>query len=252
MRQRILPQSAIDAFDTPEGVAEQVQHFKSLLGFNSHSVFSMLDVGGGTGFFANAIKTEFPHAEITILDLDEQSVMKGTKLGLNAIHGSIIDPPAAIRSRKFDVISLNLMLHHIIGDDDWSTLALQRCALTRVCELLANQGHIFLHEICYEGRLFRDSSARLIYQVTASRCLGKALKLVGKAMPALSANTAGVGVRFRSMHGWSVLANSLKLKVVSVCQSEPEGHSWLRRTLLLIREVRRQSYLLRPITRKEL
>ena len=112
MQQRILPRSAIDAFDTPEGMAEQLQHFKSLLGFNPGSVFSLLDVGGGTGFFASAVKAEFPHAEITILDLDEQSVVKGNKSGLNAIHGSIIDPPAEVRGRKFDVVSFNLILHH--------------------------------------------------------------------------------------------------------------------------------------------
>ena len=79
--QRILPQSAIDAFDTPEGVAEQLQHLKLLLRYKHLSVFSLLDVGGGTGFFATAVQNEFPNAEITILDLDQQSVTKATQLG---------------------------------------------------------------------------------------------------------------------------------------------------------------------------
>jgi SAM-dependent methyltransferase len=252
VQQRILPQSAIDAFDTPEGMAEQLQHFKSLLGFNPRSVFSLLDVGGGTGFFASAIQTKFPYAEITILDLNEQSVMKGKQLGLNAIHGSILDPPAEVRGRKFDVVSFNLIFHHIIGGDESSTFDLQSRALTQVRGLLANQGQMFVHEICYEGRLFPDLSARLIYEITASRCLSKVLRLVGRAIPALRANTAGIGVRFRPTRGWMALANRSGLEVVNACQGEPEGHSWLRRILLLIREVRRQSLLLRPAKGKEL
>lgn len=246
VQQRLLPERAHEAFDTAEGMAEQLQHFKSLLGYNHQSVFSLLDVGGGAGFFARAVQIEFPHAEVTILDLDEQSVMKGTKLGLNAIHGSIIDPPTEVREKLFDVISFNLILHHIIGDDEPSTQDLQRRALKQVRDLLANDGLIFVHEICYEGRLFPDLSARLIYHMTANRYLSQAVRLAGKAIPALKANTAGVGVRFRPASGWILLADMSGLDIVNACQGGQEGHSWLRTTLLLIREVRRQSWLICP------
>jgi len=250
--QRVLPRSAIDEFDTPEGVAEQLQHFKSLLGFNVHSVFSVLDVGGGTGFFVSALKAEFPHGDATILDLDEASVIKGMNLGLTAIHGSIIEPPAAILSRKFDVISFNLVLHHIIGDTDSSTVDLQRRALCQACTLLTNGGRLFVHEICYEGRLVPDSSALLIYQISSSRRFSRALRFVGKISPALRSNTAGIGVRFRPASGWVSLAGTLGLQVIGACEGGPEGHSLLRKTLLLIREVRRCSLVLRPVNGKTL
>src|SRR5262245_6771404 len=159
VEQRVLPQMAIDAFDTHEGTAEQLQHFKTLLGYTRESVFSLLDVGGGTGFFATAVQREFPHAAITILDLDESSVRKGRESGLNALQGSILDPPDEIRAKKFDVVSFNLMLHHIIGDDEPSTYDLQRRALEQGRSLMTNEGKMFVHEICYEGRVLRDLSA---------------------------------------------------------------------------------------------
>ena len=137
-----------------------------------------MDVGGGTGFFVSALQTELPHVEATILDLDEASVIKGTNLGLTSIYGSIVEPPAAILAKKFDVISFNLFLHHIIGNTDASTADLQRLALERACTLLANGGHIFVHEICYEGIVVPDSSALLIFQITSSRCISEVLRFV--------------------------------------------------------------------------
>jgi SAM-dependent methyltransferase len=243
-KQRVLPQMAIDAFDTPEGTAEQLQHFKTMLGYTHESVFSLLDVGGGTGFFASAVQNEFPHAAITILDLDESSVRKGIASGLNALHGSIINPPTEIRGKTFDVVSFNLMLHHIIGDDEPSTYELQRRALEQGLKLMSNEGKMFVHEICYEGRLLRDLSARLIYGITSSRFIGAAIRVMGKAIAALSANTAGIGVRFRPSHAWMTLASKAGLSLVSGCKGEPEQHSWMRTLFLLIREVRRHSWVM--------
>ena len=242
--QRVLPQMAIDAFDTPEGTAEQLQHFKTVLGYARESVFSLLDIGGGTGFFATAVRKEFPRAAITILDLDESSVRKGRESGLNALQGSIIDPPAEIRGEQFDVVSFNLMLHHIIGDDEPSTYDLQRRALEQGRRLMTKEGKMFVHEICYEGRLLRDLSARLIYQITSSRFIGVAIRVIGKAIPSLNANTAGIGVRFRPSHQWMTLASKTGLILAKACKGEPERHSWIRRVCLLIQEVRRHSWLM--------
>ncbi len=103
-----------------------------------------------------------------------------------------------------------------------------------------------MHEICYEGIVVPDSSALLIFQITSSRCISEALRFVGKIIPSLRANTAGIGVRFRPARGWADLASSLGLDLIGTCKGGPEGHSLLRRALLLIREVRRHSLALRP------
>lgn len=244
MTQRVLPKSAIDEFDTPEGVAEQIQHFKNLLGIDPSVVFSILDVGGGTGFFVSALKSEFRNVDATILDLDQASVTKSVRKGLNSIHGSIVAPPRDLMSRRFDVISFNLVLHHIIAETDSSTVALQQQALRQARVLLKDGGRIFVHEICFEGRFFADLSGLLIYRITSSHHLEKVLRFTGTIFSALKANTVGVGVRFRPLIGWEEIARSVGLEALNTCEGGPEGHSLLRKALLLIKEVRRRSLLL--------
>jgi SAM-dependent methyltransferase len=240
--QRLLSSGALDKFRTSEGVAEQIEHFASLLNFDGARAFSVLDVGGGVGFFCDALRVVYPNVRVTILDLDETSVIEARKHGFEAIHGSIIDPPSEILGRRFDVVSFNLVLHHIISSDEGGTAALQRSALDRARSLLTEIGRIFVHEICYEGRVVPDLTGRLIYGVTSSQVLSGIVSGIARIAPSLRANTAGVGVRFRPAVGWVNLVQSLGFEVIGTREGGPEGHSVARRSLLLIREVRRRSF----------
>ena len=71
-------------------------------------------------------------------------------------------------------------------------------------------------------------------------------RFIAKLSPSLKANTFGVGVRFRSHKEWCKLFESLGFKVVGTKIGEEEFVS-LPRRLLLIKNCRRDSFLLEPI-----
>ena len=73
-------------------------------------------------------------------------------------------------------------------------------------------------------------------------------RFVAKWSSSLKANTFGVGVRFRSHKELCKLFEALGFKVVGTKIGEEEFVS-LPRRLLLIKNIRRDSFLLKPIDR---
>jgi hypothetical protein len=104
---------------------------------------------------------------------------------------------------------------------------------------------IFVNEYIYESFFLNNISGWLIYQITSSTILSKIGYFVSKFMPSLQANTFGVGVRFRSHSEWVKLFNSLGFDVIATSLGKQEGIS-LPRRMLLIKNCRRDSFVLRP------
>ena len=107
---------------------------------------------------------------------------------------------------------------------------------------IKSYNYIFINEYIYESMIL-DLSGRLIYEITKSQVLSFLGKMVSYVVPSLRANTFGVGVRFRSNKGWTDIFDSMGFKVVNFIKGAPEPVSFARR-LLLIRECRRDSFLL--------
>lgn len=242
MEQKVLQRSALDAFDTPEGVVEQLRHFKECYGYDRSSPFSLLDVGGGAGYFVSALQEEFPAMRATILDIDESAVFKARGRGLAAEPGSILERLPEHIPGEFDVICFNLVLHHIVAGGARKTRELQMRALSLAGKRLSGNGSVFVHEICYEGRIFPDSTGAMIFQALSNPLFAGIARLAGRFVPSLRANTVGVGVRFRPSSGWVRLIEEAGGKSLKVRPGGTEGHSLSRRLLLNVREVRRCSF----------
>ena len=229
IEQRILKRKALDAFDTNEGVAEQIAHFKLCYEYNRDSKFTLLDIGGGGGYFISALQREYPNMRATILDLDNLAIEKAASNGLNGIVGSVLNPPSQLTSQKFDVICFNLVLHHIIATKDSDTRKLQSLALFNARAISSVGGSIFIHEICYEGRFFSGSSSAIIFHILTNALLSKMTLFISKYVPSLKANTLGVGVRYRAYDAWVKLIKLSGYNIAQECKSGKEGHSFVRR-----------------------
>ncbi len=77
--------------------------------------FFFLDVGGGRGFFADRVLTEFPLSRGIVLDnaasalqANVQNDRKGTLLGSGTELGKLF--PSAM----FDIVFFNFVLHHFV------------------------------------------------------------------------------------------------------------------------------------------
>ncbi|AVA13632.1 hypothetical protein C3E99_07070 [Sphingopyxis sp. MG] len=103
---------------------------------------------------------------------------------------------------------------------------------------------IFVNEYIYQSFL-GTVSGRLIYAITASRILSALAGFAARFIPAFRANTFGVGVRFRAHEEWMALFREAGFVPEAVrIGAEEQIKPPLR--LLLIKTIRRDSFILRP------
>jgi SAM-dependent methyltransferase len=233
--QRILSGDQVEAFYHDKFVEDQTRHFISLLG--TSGTLSVTDVGGGCGFFAKRLGYLAGH-RVRVLDTDEASLEACRKAGVEAARGDALDPSIA---GPAEVVAFNLILHHLVGASGRETRELQRRALALWG---AHAGAVFVNEYIYESWL-GGFSAWLIFQVTRSRLLSWIGRALSALAPSLRANTFGVGVRFRPHGEWLRLFREAGYEVVSAVLGRDEPVS-LPRRLLMIRKIRRDSFLLKP------
>lgn len=128
------------------------------------------------------------------------------------VLASIANAENELRNQRHDLICVNWVLHHLIGDTPSETDALVDEALStsRNLYLLSDNGRISVFEHMYDGILVDDLPGQLIYRITKSRILAEPARRMG-------ANTAGVGVRFRSKRAWKNTFDRLGLTVLRYC-----------------------------------
>lgn len=179
---------------------------------------------------------EIIDAKVRILDSDEVSVKTCCAKGLDATVEDALKPN---KRGDEDVVCFNLILHHLVGVNEFTTLNLQRQAL----DVWGNQAKmIFVNELSYDS-FIGNVSGRLIYFITSNKILSSLAQTISRFVPSLHANTFGVGVRFRSHVEWIKLFEQWGFRVVSSVRGPATSISLARR-LLLIRSIRKDSYIL--------
>ena len=234
--QKILSAEQIEAFYHDQFVEDQVRHFVLLFGANSN-LKNVTDMGGGCGFFAKRLKNQAAY-KVKVVDMDVASVQACRDSGIDATQGDALHPEI---SGHENIVSFNLILHHLVAGSDGGTLALQTAALA---VWRPHVQSVFVNEYIYESYL-RNFSGWLIFRITKSPVLSWFGRVVSKVVPSLKANTFGVGVRFRASQEWRRVFESAGYIVKSCVVGENE-HVSLPRRLLLIKHIRRDSFMLEP------
>jgi hypothetical protein len=237
MEQNKLAEHQLEAFYHDLFVEDQARDFVALLGGNP-SCGEIVDMGGGCGFFAHQLKSQ-SECNVKVIDMDVTSVKACHELGVEAIQGDALSPEITGRE---GVVCFNLILHHLVGESETKTLAMQTGALS--VWKRPHVKYIFVNEYIYES-WFSDISGRLIFQITKSPILSWVGRMVAVVVPSLKANTFGVGVRFRSNAEWIRVFSRAGFRVKASLQGQDEEVS-LPRRMLLIKAIRRNSYLLEP------
>jgi hypothetical protein len=236
--QRTLSQDKIEAFYHDNFVETQVSDFVSLLGptFNPSSE-NIVDIGGGCGFFAKAIRNRMS-ARVRVLDTDIKSIAYCKQAGIDAVYGDALKPEII---GDESIVCFNLILHHLVGASEPETYGLQGRALSG---WHSTARAIFINEYIYESYV-KNISGWLIFQITSNGILSKVGSFIARFVPSLKANTFGVGVRFRSHAEWREMFSGLGFDVVSAVIGKEEYVSFPRR-LLMISSCRRDSFYLKP------
>lgn len=234
--QKKLSNHQIRNFHVHVFVNDQFHDFIKLFD-KKFKALNVVDIGGGAGFFAKKL-SEIHGINIRIIDADVDSVSIAKGLGVNAKVGNAIDPEIF---GDEDVACFNLILHHLIGESESETLALQKKSL------MVWRGQIkalFVNEYIYESYV-KDFSGKLIFFITKNKTLSRIGFLISRFIPSLKANTFGVGVRFRSLADWHKVFHESGYIVQSSIFGCSEYISWPRR-FLLIKKIHRVSFLLIP------
>jgi len=239
-KQNRLSEAQVEAFFNTEFEQDQISDFESLFEdkkFDSNDV--IVDVGGGVGRFAKLL-TERRENTVRVLDIDENSISSLKNVGAHNIEALVADAlnPPMFGDEK--VVTINLILHHLVGQSEEVTRGLQKSAL-KVWR--GKTDFIFINEYIYES-FIGNLSGRLIYYITSSAALSLVGSFVSKFVPSLRANTFGVGVRFRSHSEWLELFEQCGFRVTDCRYGESEFIS-LPRRILFISGIKRNSYLLR-------
>jgi hypothetical protein len=235
--QETLSGEQLEAFYHDEFVADQTRDFVALLGSSGGAGRVVVDVGGGCGFFARRL-VQLAGVRVRVLDMDPVSVETCHQAGVEAVQGDALAPVVAGDEQ---IASFNLVLHHLVGASEKLTRDLQTRA---IAVWRAQVSHVFVNEYIYESHVGR-LSGWLIYQITSSRILSAIGRTIAKIVPSFRANTFGVGVRFRAHQEWRELFQAAGFDVQASVQGASERVAPPLR-LLLIKYIRRDSYLLTP------
>ena len=235
IQQRVLNIKQVEEFYHDMFVTSQVQDFISLIDEVRLPIRKIVDIGGGCGFFADAL-IQKTGLDAQVVDMDPGSIATCHSRGISAELGDALNP--AQRGDE-DVVSFNLILHHLVASSDAETEALQKQA---VAVWRSKAKAVFVNEYIYDS-YFGNVSGWLIYQITSSRLLSAIGKMVAKVVPSLRANTFGTGVRFRANQEWIDLFGDLGFNIAAYRRGPEESVSLARR-MLMIKSCRRDSFLL--------
>ena len=235
--QKQLSDKQLEEFYHDNFVEEQVDDFLSLVGPLAHGAGVVVDMGGGVGFFARRL-ADATSRVVRVVDADPNSVEACKRTGIPAAVGDALAPTIV---GDEDMVCFNLILHHLVGSSEAITRQQQSKALH---VWLGKARRIFINEYIYES-YFGSLSGWLIFQITGSRALSRIARIVARVVPALRANTFGVGVRFRARGDWIRLFRAAGYDVKASIEGDEEYVAPPLR-LLLIKCIRRDSFLLEP------
>ena len=242
VQQSALKTEQIEEFYHDAFVKSQVEDFTDIIGEYKLPIKKVLDIGGGCGFFANALAQQL-ELHTKVIDTDAASVAACAEIGVPAEIGDALNP--AQRGDE-DIVCFNLILHHLVASSDVATAALQKRALD---VWMDKAEALFINEYIYDSYI-KNASGWLIYRITSSKVLSALCQVVAQFVPSLRANTFGTGVRFRADREWVNMFDKWGFRIAAHRRGREEYVS-LPRRMLLIKSCRRDSYLLVPKLKME-
>ncbi len=156
------------------------------------------------------------------------------------VQASALDLTTPLADRRFDLVIVNNLLHHLVGPSRQLTREnVVRC-LGEMRQLLSTDGRILIYETTYEGWWPGIDPGDLIYLLPSIRA-----PLLAKPLRRLGANTAGIGVGFRSRAGWRSVFGDASLQIEAERVGFVGTTAWLRFVALGIRRMGAHFFLLR-------
>jgi hypothetical protein len=194
--------------------------------------FSFLDIGGGNGIFTDKILNTYNNSTGTIVDNSEFLINKNQSNNRKkVILDSVENLDNILNNAHFDLVFINWVLHHLVAESYAETEMNVVNILTLSSQFLNADGRISIFEDIYDGIWFDNLPSHLIYHLTSLKSLAGLMNMWG-------ANTAGVGVCFRSKANWMSIIQKSKLRMIEYTDDDNVYLSFPRRLFLHVGRVR--------------
>lgn len=231
---KVLSDDQTEAFDT-EYVSpklRQIYDKHMMERFDKNEQFRVLDIGGGNGVFADSLLDLYPNCNVDLLDYSEQLISRNSKHPRKKLIVASVEEISNHNDlEEYDLICMHWVLHHFVCDSYQETTHM----LTRVLKMCRGRlkpgGRISIFENMYDGMLLDSLPSHLIYRLTSAKSIAGLTRKFG-------ANTAGIGVCFRSRKSWYKLIMSCDYKEVAYSDSEAWKFNVLYRLVLHLGYVR--------------
>ena len=230
MQTKQLNNSQLEHFNTDLMLESYWKSFLNELNrkIDTSNTFTLLDVGGGIGLFADKLLELYPKIEITIIDNSEYLLsLNKTDNRKILVNASVTNIPDFLKNKRFDIITINWVLHHLIGETRKASLEIITRTLLELKNHLNTNGNISVIENLYSGIVIDSFPSRFIYLLTSIKnpVLSGFIRKAGF-------NTAGTGVCFMSE---KILRNIIKdagLKIEASNTLDSWGYNIAVRTVL--------------------
>jgi SAM-dependent methyltransferase len=194
---------------------------------------TLLDIGGGNGRFLDHVLTAFPRCEGVLVDNSQYMLAKNIEHARKRlVLGSALEVDKVAAPESCDLITFNLILHHLVGPSYDSTHKSVMRALRDASLLLRPQGHMIVYEQVYDGLVDAIEPGAIIFALTRLQ-----IPLVTATLRRMGANTAGVGVCFRSSMSWTALFRAAGLRLLEQRPVHRDSPPLIRKAAFLVRQV---------------
>lgn len=201
-----LPSTALDNYDQ---AFRDFEPYAALLSaeVDVGEVGTILDVGGGNGAFLDRLLGRYPRAEAWLVDEAPQMIARNVAHERKqTLCGSVFDLDLLLPKPKFDLVTVNVLLHHLVDDSPNETRERVVECLSLLRGRLRDGGVMAIYEQFYDSFVPGIDPGELIFGITRLRAAAPLLRALGFA-------TAGIGVAFRSRRGWLELFEEAGLRV---------------------------------------
>jgi SAM-dependent methyltransferase len=208
-----------------------VKRYSNVLAeYSNKDDLKILDIGGGGGVTSSLIYDFFRgKANITLLDNTEYDTWGELSDKITFLKASIFDADCRFINKKYDIIFINLVLHHLVDGNYKSSRNLQRQALEQAKGLLSENGVICVTEDIANSYM-SDFSTWMIFKLTSM-----STPLIAKVLRKLDAKSSGVGVCFLSDKTWRKTFSKLCLDVKYSTVGDRRKLKWHYSLCLLLR-----------------
>lgn len=190
-----------------------LQRYRKLLDLNifPHQI-TILDVGGGGGYFTKAVcgflEDNGFEVKAYVLDTMRYPSWDDSASELIFCEGSVENVDTCFKEQKFDLIFCNKVFHHFVTSTYSKTLRMLQMCMTKLKMQLSEHGRLCILDYFYDGIIIDGFPSWMIYQCTSQKN-----ELLIRLFKKMGAKSSGTGVCFQSEKMWRKLIEDCGLDI---------------------------------------